>query len=592
MTDNEILNNAAYFESTTGKYRGKFLRNLRLYTYSMNASLNQVKNGNLIGYWSLNDGSGLLSSIQENVIQSCIDYLTSQLAAKHAIPFFNAIDGTYAEQQIAKQTQKYFDFYYDEHDINKLMTETFRDACIFGRGYVYYDKRTHKAEKALPWNVLYDNAEETYGKITKVVYKRPDYPVTLLKDIYKPRNGEKYVELKEYYDTVNHIHATIINNVVRKKEEYLIDDIPFISFYYVAPIYGRDTSSMVDLLYGIQMKIDDLYHKIDEASKLTPANTIFAPQNTNTKAPAINNQVGQIFQYNPIEGVTDPIKVVTPNFIGDQYMQLVEKLKQDAYNISGCSEMGAQSKKPAGLDSGKALKTMNDIESARFEVQTKQIIRGYVDLARLIIRIEDPDEYILPEDMNRFPIKWGQIQQEYAKMKIQFSSMDFFSKDPEQKAKEIGTLIDRGIISQSHAARYYDSVDLDAAYSFANNALNAVEAVINQAIVNHDFTIPQFIPIDMLQEEIVNCMLSLKAVENDQNIQDIESLKTLYAETVKLKNEMAAQQNQNSVNANEQAWQDQLNKQAEEIVNQQIAQARGKLEADKLLITNNMNGEM
>ena len=98
----------------------------------------------------------------------------------------------------------------------------------------------------------------------------------------------------------------------------------------------------------------------------------------------------------------------------------------------------------------------------------------------------------MPEDNNRFPITWGQAQAEYTKMKIKFTSLDFFSNDPTQKAIEIKSLIDQGIISRSHVARFYDSNDLDAAYSFANASLNAVEAVINQAVVNHDFTVPEY----------------------------------------------------------------------------------------------------
>ena len=581
MTNSEIFNTVEYLDKTTGKYRGKFLRNLRLYTYSINASLNQVKNGNLIGYWALSDGSGYTSSIHENVIQSVIDSLVSQLAAKHAIPFITAVDGTYAEAEVAKQTQRFFDFYYDENNINKLITESFRDACIFGRGYIYYDNRSHKAEKALPWNVLYDNAEETYGKIAKVVYKRPDYPVSLI-PWYKPRNGEKYVELKDYYDTVNHVHATIINNRIEVKEAYNDKEIPFITFHYVSPVYGRDTSSMVDLLYGIQMKIDELYNKIDEASKANPAHTIFVPKNSDTKAPVISNKIGQIFQYNPVEGVSKPIEVVTPDFIGGQYMELVKELKQDAYELAGISELTSQSKKPAGLDSGKALKTLNDIESARFEIQTKQIIRAYCDLARLIIRIENPEEYVLPEDNNRFPIKWGDIQAEYSKMKIKFDSLDFLSRDPEQRAKEVDTLVNKGIISQYHVARFYESVDLEAAYSFANNSINAVSAVINQAIVNEDFTIPEYIPLDMLCTEIVNTMLSLKAVENEKNAHDIENLKKLYSEAFNLKNQIAEQNNQSMQSADDVAFQTQLNRQAQEIVNQQIATVQGQIQAQQL----------
>ena len=588
MTNNEILNNASYLESTTSKYRGKFLRNLRLYTYSINASLSQVKNGNLIGYWALSDGSGYTSSINENVIQSCVDYLTSMIAAKHAVPSCDAIDGTYAEERVAKQLQKYFDFYYDEKNINKLITEAFRDACIFGRGYIFYDTRTHSPEKALPWNVLYDNAEETYGKISKVVYKRPDYPVSLL-PWYKPHAGEKYVEIKEYFDTKAHIRATIINNRVVHTEPYNDYAIPFISLYYVAPIYGRDTTSMVDQLYGIQMKIDELYSKIDEASRMTPSNTIIVPKNSDVKTTQLSNKIGQILQYNPIEGVTNPVTVLTPNFIGGQYMELVEKLKQDAYNITGCSELGAQSKKPAGLDSGKALKTLNDIESARFEVQSKQVIRAYTDLAKLIVRIENPELNVMPEDNNRFPITWGQAQAEYSKMKIKFTSLDFFSNDPTQKAIEIKSLIDQGIISRSHVARFYDSNDLDAAYSFANASLNAVEAVINQAVVNHDFTVPEYVPLDMLSEEIITTMLSLKSVENEQNAQDIESLKKLYDEVVRLKTQIVQHNNESAKAADEQAFRTQLQRQADTIVNQQVATANAQLQANQLLntITNN-----
>ena len=58
-------------------------------------------------------------------------------------------------------------------------------------------------------------------------------------------------------------------------------------------------------------------------------------------------------------------------------------------------------------------------------------------------------------------------------------------------------------------------------------AIPEIEDFIDQAIVNGDYTIPEYIPLDLLCQEIVNTMLSLKAVENETNIRDIENLKIL-----------------------------------------------------------------
>ena len=138
MDKKKILDNIAELSQYRDRLRPKYLRNLRLYTYSMNVSLNQIKSGNIVGYWNLIN-SEYTSSINENVIQSCIDAITSQVAAKHTRPFFNTINGTYKQMQIAKQAQQFFDFIFDEQDVNKIITEAFRDACIFGRGFVYYD---------------------------------------------------------------------------------------------------------------------------------------------------------------------------------------------------------------------------------------------------------------------------------------------------------------------------------------------------------------------------------------------------------------------------------------------------------------------
>jgi hypothetical protein len=54
-------------------------------------------------------------------------------------------------------------------------------------------------------------------------------------------------------------------------------------------------------------------------------------------------------------------------------------LKQEAYNLAGISMLSARSEKPAGLNSGKALQTYNDIESERFQLLGQAYEEMHVD---------------------------------------------------------------------------------------------------------------------------------------------------------------------------------------------------------------------
>lgn len=586
LAKNKIIQNISELKSLSGKWRGKFLRNLRLYCYSMGVNLDQIKEGNVVGYWHLIN-SDYTSTISENVIQSAIDALTSQLAAKNAIPFFDTVNGTFAQQQIMKLVEQYFSMAYDEQNVTATVTDAFRDACIFGTGFVYIDQNTKLIKKALPWQVMYRPSEDTYGKPTRVYYERKSYPTSMLP--FKYKDNVEYVTFGEYYDTVNNVKAYVIDDVIYKVEEYLPGVIPIIPIHYVNPVVGKDTTSVVDILYGIQMKLQDLFDTYSEAIRRNPAQTFIVPQGSDVKVTALSNRVGQYITYKPIEGVNNPVASLTPDFISEQYNQAIATLKQDAYELVGISRLSAQSVKPSGVDSGRAMKTLNDIESERFEVQFKAVIRLYNEIARVCIKIFNPEDYVLPEDRNRLMVKWGDVQAIYDKAKISFSSIDFLSKDPTQRAQEIDMLIQRGAIPQSRAGLFYEMPDSEAAYSYANNSINAVMTVINQAIVNEDYTIPAYIPLDMLMSEITNTLLSLKSTENETNKADIERLEILYSEAVKMKQAIDGLANKQATQADNASFALNLQRQTETLYQTTFAQTKAQLDAQVAVNTNNIN---
>ena len=246
----------------------------------------------------------------------------------------------------------------------------------------------------------------------------------------------------------------------------------------------------------------------------------------------LSNRTGQIIRYSPIPNQSaSPVTYATHDVISGQFVQLLDKLKNDAYEIIGISQLSATSQKPEGLNSGVALSTMEDIESGRFETQLNNVIRLYVDIAKACLDLFPPEANILPDDLNRANIKWADIVAARNNMKIQFSAAQSLSKDPSEKLKQLVSLAQAGVIPQSHISTLMELPDIQNGYNVANNAYNAVYTFIENVITNGlPVSIPDYLPWQkggLLETEIVNTMLSL-AVKPDINAVEIETLKQLF----------------------------------------------------------------
>ena len=525
-------------KSLNAQRKVKYYRNRSLYESTPRLNIENIKNPNVVGYYNnideLNEDTTATPNL--NVIKSCIDTLSSKIAQSKVRPFFNCVNGSFKDIQTVKSAQQFFDQYYDAEDVNKKVSEAFRDACIFENGYVFIDVDSKKIDKALPWQVYERPSELSYGKVTRSYYERKDYPITLLPakvfNAIKDKLGlAEYVTYGLYFDTVNHVKVYYVPEYdFILKETFEAERTPFIRIYYNCPVSGNTSNSVVDMLYTIQLEINTLMNKIKDASQLNIAMTYLIPKGSGLKTGQLNNRIGNIIEYEPTSNMTgSPVTVSTPSFIDPQYMALLNELIAKAYELVGISALSAQSKKPTGLNSGIALSTMEDVESERFETQLNQVIKSYVDIARTCLEVFPKDEDILPEVTTRMTIKWGDIVEESKKMQIQFSSADALSKDPSQKLQQLIALAQAGVIPQSRISQFMEIPDLQGGYSIANNAINAVMSIIQDCVNNDVFDIPEYIPLTLLEDEILNTQLSLRAANYEMNRESIAKLSTLYS---------------------------------------------------------------
>ena len=536
MDKNQIISNINTLESRYSAYKSKCLRNLRLFTYSSTTTLD-ISESEVVGFYqrgTFSTSDDTTSAIQENIIASCIETLCSKIASQKVRPFFNTVNGTFKEMQIAKQAQIFFDMLYEENNVNEIITDAFRNACVFDKGIVKIsdDGITNR----LPWNVFFDPREVTYNQITYVAEKLPKTPGRILELKYgiKANRNLDYT-VYEYYDVMEHIKAVYVqelNKVVT--HEYKPNIIPYLEIHYTNPVKGDTSQSVVDQLYGIQTQIDELLAVMKDSIAVNPGMTLLVPRSSNIKTNMLSNRTGQIIQYDPIPGqTTSPVTYATNDIISPQFVQLLDKLKNDAYEIVGISQLSATSQKPSGLNSGVALNTMEDIESSRFETQLNSVVRLYVDVAKACLDIFPPEIDILPDDLNRANIKWADIVEARNNMKIQFSAAESLSKDPSEKLKQLVALSQAGVIPQSHIATLMELPDLQSGYNLANNAFNSVYTFIDNVLVSGILPdkIPVYLPKNkggLLETEIVNTMLSLY-IKPEINAKEIDLLQQLFS---------------------------------------------------------------
>lgn len=549
-TETEIKNNIHELKILNEQRRAKYYRNYSFYNNTPKMSLDNIKNPSCVGYFNnINEvNADTTPTPNLNVIKSCIDTLHSKIAQSKVRPYFNCINGSYKDIQIVKQAQQFFDQYYDIEDVNKKISEAFRDACIFDTGYIYIDPDNKAITRCLSWQVYERPAELTYNNVTRTYYERKDFPVSMLPSfIYKAVKDKigkiEYITYGVYYDVLSAEKAYYIPELnYCKIASYDGNRTPFVRIQYNNAVFGNTSSSVVDMLYTIQMEINSIMNKIKDASQLNSAMTFLVPEGSNIKTGQLSNRVGNIIQYQTTPNMSgSPVTVATPAFIDPEYITLLENLKAQAYELVGISQLSAQSKKPTGITSGVALQTLEDTESDRFETQLNQVIRAYVDVAKTCLRVFSKEETILPEDSLRLGIKWADIVEEVQKMQIQFSAADALSKDPSTKLQQLLALSQAGVLPQSRISQFMEIPDLQGGYSLANNSINAVLSVIDDCLDKDIYDIPDYIPIDMLQDEILNTQLSLRAANYEVNKVSIDKLTRLYEIAVDKQNALNPQ---------------------------------------------------
>jgi len=512
---------------------GKYNRNFRYYEGSVGNSIRNFRNSMPLGMNQIDPSVewDTTPTPMLNIIKSVIDTLVSKVASVKVRPYFNPIMGDFETRKIVKELQLFFDDYFEKQEVTKKVIDAFRDACIFDKGVLWANNFTFTVDNVTPDQCSIIESEFEYGDPTKLLLVFNDFPTTHLHK-YKidvPEN-RLYCCLEIYYDITAHEVTLYLDKKEVRTEKYEGTQIPIIFIHYSEPAVGDRNTSLVDMLITIQMQINHLNSVIKEASQLSPAQTFFIPEGTNVTPQSVDNRIGNIIKYKPVQGITEPVHTATPNFINDQYGQLLEFYIEKAYAMAGISQLSSQSKAPQNLSSGVALQSMENIEADRFQTQVTTVVRAYTDLTKMLINIFPAKATLLPEKAKRAKITWEDVKKENEMVLIQYSAATLFSRDPAKKLQQIMEYVKAGMITPQRAGQLIEQPDLETANSLITAAIDAVDAVISNCLEKDDFSIPQYVSYDLLKKEIATEQNKLMAIgDQDEYLMKLDILdKKLY----------------------------------------------------------------
>ena len=542
--------------NSTGTSINKYYRNYALYNQTAIAdfrTLNPIAPGIIQNGMKLNADYPSI-----NVIKSCVDSVVSDISTAKPRPFINTVKGSYKTVKIAQQLQIFFDYIFSEESVYLKNCDALRDACVFDSGYIYIDETTLSVINIRPWNV-YTDPNERDKKQVYVVFPNSsidDLPEYVEKELNKSEKGLLHINYGLYYNIKLGVKALTINGEVRKIWDFNSKKVPVLRIMYTEPIASDHCLSIADMLVGLQKEINILSRTIALAAKKNPAQTVLLQNASNIAVGELNNEIGNIIQYNAESSSgSSPVTVVTPSFISDQYDAIRSRDIELAYNLVGKSQISASGKKEAGVDSGIAIATLADLQSERFQILLNNFINLFTEEAKLMTELGMGNETLITPSRYELKLTWNDVREDYLKMRIEFSSIDALSKDPSERLKQLQGLAQAGVIPASQIPALLEIPDINRGFSAANNGYNCAMSIIDACIYDDKYDVPYYISFALLKELIVNTMLNLKSAEGgtDSNEEDIAKLSKLFFTVYDQEKEFNALQEEvakTSVNAN------------------------------------------
>lgn len=460
-----------------------------------------------------------------NVIQSCVDTAGSKIGKMRPRPMFLTEDGDWDQQERAKLLTKYMDGVFDRMKLYEEKQTQFVDAAVFGTGEIHYytEDGQVKAERVITDEILVEDADGMYGN-------------PLVKHRIKFVNRYTLIEMfQEHADKIleasnglpGELRNAKTNDIVRVIESWklpsaagasdgrhviCVDNADLLTeewkkpYHVIVPhrwskrLMGYDGQGIAEQLVGIQLELNKLLRTAQVAQHLMCVPRIWVENNSMANAGSISNEIGSVGKYSG----QPPVATTWPALPPEIY-QHIENLYRKAYEIVGISQLSANSQKPAGLNSGAALRTYQDVESDRFELVGQRWERSFCDEAEIIVDLTKDlsaaghKPFVLVKNGKAVErINWKDVDMKRDEYELRVFPTSILPTQPAAKLQTVTELTQSGFMDKDFAMSLLDFPDVEGFISLKTAAIDDIKMLITRMIGKGIYESPEpFMNLDL-----------------------------------------------------------------------------------------------
>lgn len=456
-----------------------------------------------------------------NLIQSCVDTKVSRIAQSKPTPIFLTEEGDYQERKLSKQLNKFILGEFYQTRAYEKGESVLKDAEVMGTGCIkIYETEDNKVglERKLLTELFVDPNEAMYGEPRSIyeiklvdrdvlIAQCPKFAKTiaLAAKAYPDSSADSSKTVSDLVMVVEGFHLRSGKNakdgrhtiacsagIIYDEPEWTKDKFPYVFLHDSKRMLGFWSQGCAERLMGSQMEINSLLFTISKSIKLVGVPRVFVEEGSKVMGAAFNNDIGTIIKYRGIK----PIYEVAPCVPQELYVQL-DKTIDRGYQAEGVSAMQAASQKPAGLNSGEAIRSYDDIATDRMATLAEHYKQFYKDLA---YAITDLAKDIAERDgkyQTIYPSKDGTKEIDLPKMSliedpfvIQCYDMSSLPKDPAGRMQKVTEMVQAGMITIKEGRRLLDYPDLGQMEKLANASEERIFQVLDKIVEDGDYTPP------------------------------------------------------------------------------------------------------
>ncbi len=444
--------------------------------------------------------------ITYNLAQSVIDTLVSKVAKNKVTPTFVTSGGVWEMQNKAEQLSKFVEGLFHALDVHSQGINAVRDACVWGDGFlhVFDDEGEVGIERVLPHEIEVDEIEAGVQQKPRQMHRTKIIDRDVLIEMFKDDeekvaiiraanpagvqdgiafgtasdmvNATESWHLKSGKNATDGVHVLSVGAKALYKKPWDKDYFPFVQISYCKRLLGFFSQGICELLAPTQSELNRNLILIQRSFWMGGSFKLLVENGSRVVSQHLNNEVGAIINYSGT-----PPQYITPPAIQDQILQYVPQLKQAGYQLAGLSQLSTTGEKPLGVDSGKALRTLTDIEDDRYLFFAQQVEAFFLEIGRQSIEVVKDIYSRKKTYKTTFPnvkfletIDWKDIklkESEYVMMAYPVSSL---SKDVSGRLADIQELTQAGMMSPRTARKLMSMPDIEMSDKLANSAENLI----------------------------------------------------------------------------------------------------------------------